>query len=112
MIDETTSQAKALKALGDPTRLRIIQFLGCCPQCNVIDEDGSCGPTASEVCCTITGAEKINSTISHHLHELKGAGLIEIERKGKSMICTLNKEALAQLGQFVISLSKGENPCL
>lgn len=111
MIDETTRKAKALKALGDPTRLRIVQFLNCCPQCNVVGEDGACGPTAGEVCCNITGAEKITSTISHHLHELKEAGLIEIERKGKHMICTLNAKAMSELAGFVASLSQGEKAC-
>ncbi len=97
--------AAMFKALGDPTRLRIFTFLrGCC--CLVAVEDSGDvrpvdGPTAGEVCCRITGAEKITSTISHHLKELRLAGLITIERRGKNMICGVNREAVAALAAYL-----------
>ena len=106
--DETT--VKALKALADPTRLRIIRFLSleCC-QVAAIDEDGGIqGPTAGEICCYITGAEKISSTISHHLHELQAAGLIEISRRGKFMVCTLRRETLDSVTTELQNISKGD----
>ena len=103
---------KALKALSDPSRLRIVQFLSnmCCGRA-AVDDDGGVydGPSASEVCFHLTGAEKINSTVSHHLHELEDAGLIQITRSGKKMICTLNSEALKTLSDELLELSKG-NP--
>jgi len=102
---------KALKALGDPTRFRIVEFLGkmCCGTASV-DEDGGVydGPTASEVCCHLTGAEKINSTVSHHLHELEDAGLIRIERRGKRMVCTLRPESLESLADHLKAIAKGD----
>ena len=108
MDSETT--LKAIKALSDPTRFRIVQFLStmCCGQA-AVDEDGGVydGPSAGEVCCHITGAEKITSTVSHHLHELEDAGLIDINRHGKKMICTLNPKALDQLADQLTNLSQG-----
>src|SRR5258708_17958646 len=97
--------AAMFKALGDPTRLRIFEFLRscCCPV--VVEESGDVrpvmGPTVGEVCCRITGAEKINSTISHHLKELRLAGLITIERRGKNMICGVNREAVEALAAYL-----------
>lgn len=109
MADETTTLA--LKALADPTRFRIVEFLSrmCCGTA-AVDEEGGVyeGPTASEVCCHLTGAEKITSTVSHHLHELENAGMIRIERRGKRMICTLRPEALESLSDRLRLLAKGD----
>lgn len=114
MEDET--RQKALRALSDPTRFRIVDFLShmCCGTA-AVDEEGGVydGPTASEVCCHLTGAEKINSTISHHLHELEDAGLIRIKRRGKRMICSLRREAFEALADRLRLIAKGEtqNEC-
>jgi ArsR family transcriptional regulator, arsenate/arsenite/antimonite-responsive transcriptional repressor len=94
------------KALGDPTRLRIFTFLRscCCPV--AVEETGDVrpvdGPTAGEVCCHVMpGARQINSTVSHHLKELRMAGLITVERRGKNMVCGVNREAIAALVAFL-----------
>lgn len=98
-------RAAMFKALGDPTRLRIFDFLrGCC--CPVaVEETGEVrpvqGPTVGEVCCTVTGADKITSVVSHHIKELRLAGLITVERRGKNMICGVNREAVAALAAYL-----------
>ena len=105
-IEMTTPQ---LRALGDQTRLRIVECLACCPECINGSEDGH---TATRVCCDVTGGEKITSTVSHHLKELREAGLIRMERQGKKMICSLEREALKKLGGYLISIASGEkNVC-
>jgi ArsR family transcriptional regulator len=96
--------AEEFKALGDPTRLRIFEFLRscCCPV--AVDEDGEVrpvnGPTVGEVCCQVTGVDKITSTISFHLKELRNAGLISMEKRGKNMICGVNHDALKRLAAY------------
>ena len=97
--------AAMFKALGEPTRLRIFDFLRscCCPVSveNSGDVRPVSGPTVGEVCCRITGADRINSTISEHLKELRGAGLITIERRGRNMVCGVNKDAALALAAYL-----------
>ena len=96
--------ATACKALGDPTRLQIFEFLRaqCCPV--AVEETGEVrpvlGPTVGEVCCHVTGAEQINSKISQHIKELRLAGLVTVERRGKNMICGVNREAIDALATY------------
>ncbi len=96
-----TERAAMFKALGDPTRLRIFEFLRACCAPVAVEETGEVrpvsGPTVGEVCCRVTGAEKITSSVSFHLKELRLAGLITVERRGKNMICGINHEAVAAL---------------
>ncbi len=100
----------ALKALSDPTRLQIVRFLAdcCCKRAELYEDGAVIGPTAGEVCCHITGAERINSTISHHLHELEAAQIITITRRGKSMICSLRPESLLTLGTQLVTLANSQ----
>ncbi len=110
MADETTFLI--LKALADPTRLHIVEFLAkcACGQINLLDESGAVeGPTAGEVCCHITGADKITSTVSHHLHELENAGLVKLEKRGKTTVCTLVPSALNDMALYLTKLASGEN---
>jgi len=107
MANEMTQAA--LKALADPTRLHIVEFLShmCCGRASVFEDGGVEGPTAGEVCCHITGAEKITSTISHHLHELEEAGLVNLERRGKTTMCTLRPDGLRQVAAELNAIADG-----
>jgi ArsR family transcriptional regulator len=120
MPDNETTQLNhsvMFKALGEPTRLRIFDFLRscCCPV--AVEESGDVrpvnGPTVGEVCCRITGADHITSTISGHLKELREAGLITIERRGRNMICGVNREAIAALASYLTDTptNTGGNCC-
>lgn len=102
---DSSQMAQAFKALGDPTRLRIVEFLQCCPQCGALDEEGNAtelsGATAGEVCCSLFGSTEPASRVSFHLKELRQAGLIRMERRGKYMVCSLVPEALQSLSTFL-----------
>ncbi len=109
---KSTELVEMFKALGDPTRLEIFEFLRscCCPV--AVGEEGEVrpvtGPTVGEVCCRVTGAEQINSKISHHLKELRLAGLITVERRGKNMICGVNYKAVEALAGYLIGDADGD----
>jgi ArsR family transcriptional regulator len=113
-----TDFAAMFKALGDPTRLRIFEFLcrQCCPV--AVEENGDVrpvlGPTVGDICCHVTGAERITSTLSFHLKELRLAGLVTTERHGKNMICGVNREAAASLASYLngsVPSSKSGDGC-
>lgn len=80
-----------LKALADPRRMEIVERLG--KRC------------ASAGCADMREVLHISAaTLSHHLHELETAGLIQIEREGKFARLTLRRDVwqafLADLGQL------------
>jgi ArsR family transcriptional regulator len=104
-MSERVDVAAMFKALGDPTRLHIFAFLRSCCGAVAVEESGAVrpvvGPTVGEVCCHVTGAEQITSRISHHLKELRLAGLITVERRGKNMICGVNHEAVRALAAYL-----------
>ncbi len=91
----------AFRALGDPTRWRLFRFLSCCDCSVALDEHGEVrpvkGPTVGEVCCSVTGAAGITSTVSHHLRELRLAGLITTKRRGKHIVCAVVPQAVKAL---------------
>lgn len=100
------------KALGEPSRLKIFQYLCSCCDVFQIEPDNNIrevnGVTVGDVCCNITGENTITSTISHHLKELRNAGLINMERKGKNMLCSVNKEKTELLSKYLNNIS---SPC-
>ncbi|MBL8088327.1 MAG: helix-turn-helix transcriptional regulator [Chthonomonas sp.] len=93
------------KALGDPTRARIFEFL--CSRCNpvALDDSGDVRPvqgvTVGEVCCHVTGNEQFSSTVSFHIKELRLAGLIHAEKSGKFMVCSLRREAIDMMREYL-----------
>jgi ArsR family transcriptional regulator len=89
------------RALSDPTRLAIYQFLRCCSGKVSLEEDGSvrpaAGPTVGEVCCQVQVAQ---STVSHHLKELRRAGLIKASKVGRAIHCEIDGGALSAIREF------------
>lgn len=85
------------KALSDPNRLAILQLLRdrCGRGCRVsADEERN---TVSEI------AEEFRlslSTVSHHLKELRNAGLIRCEKRGQWVFCSPNEEILRSIREF------------
>lgn len=90
-----TDMARIFKALGDPTRLAIFELVRSC------GEDGCTESDASDSLSQI--AERFGlslSTVSHHVKELRTAGLISCEKRGQRLYCSVDAEVLARLERF------------
>jgi ArsR family transcriptional regulator len=82
---EAEATAELFKALGDPSRVRIVNVLA----------------TAGEAVCICDLIEPLGlsqPTVSHHMKKLLDAGLVEREQRGKWAYFTLNRDAVERLG--------------
>jgi len=98
------------RALGDRTRARIFEFLCTNSSPVALDDTGDVrtvqGVTVGEVCCHVTGSEQFSSTVSFHLKELRLAGLIHAEKNGKFMVCSVKREAIRVMCDYLESQAK------
>jgi ArsR family transcriptional regulator len=96
--DRAKGLARVFKALGDENRLAIFQLLRerCAGGCEV-SEDGA-DRTVSEIAKEFDLAL---STVSHHLKELRNAGLVICEKHGKQVYCQVNAALLEDLEAFM-----------
>ncbi|KSZ56141.1 metalloregulator ArsR/SmtB family transcription factor (plasmid) [Rhodococcus pyridinivorans] len=83
--DAALELALRLKALADPVRIKLVSIL-------LTADDG-------EVCtCDLaTGVDLTESTVSHHLGQLRKAGMVESERRGMNVFHRARTEALDAL---------------
>jgi ArsR family transcriptional regulator len=91
--------ARMFKALGDPSRLAIFELVRNCDRDGCTDEEAA--NSLSEI------AERFGlalSTVSHHVKELRDAGLIHCEKRGQKLHCWVDAAVLERLEQFA---SKG-----
>lgn len=93
--------AELFKALSNPQRLRMFAKLA--SACR----DGSCcqggGEEAMGLCVGELGEDMglAASTISHHIKELRQAGLLKVERRGQRVECWLDMEILGVVAGFL-----------
>ncbi|MDJ0770468.1 MAG: metalloregulator ArsR/SmtB family transcription factor [Ilumatobacter sp.] len=93
--DEAAQLAAQLKALADPTRIRMISML-------------ATSPTGELCACDLPEAVgKSQPTTSHHLGQLVAAGLVEREQRGKWAWFRLRTDHLAALR---VALGEGAEP--
>ncbi len=78
--------AVRLKALADPMRLRLLSLILTCEN----EENSTTGALAA-----VVGLAE--STVSHHLGQLRNAGLVASDRRGMSVHHVARRDALAAL---------------
>jgi ArsR family transcriptional regulator, arsenate/arsenite/antimonite-responsive transcriptional repressor len=87
-LDEASAErlARAFKALGDPTRVRLLSMIAA--------SDGG------EACvCDLTAPVGLSQpTVSHHMKLLVDAGLVTREQRGKWAYYAVVSDALQALG--------------
>jgi ArsR family transcriptional regulator len=94
-----TDADRIFKALGDPARVRILEFLrspgaGCCT-------------FAGQICaCDVERVLNLSqATISHHMKLLIDAGLVAATKRGRWMHYTLKAEAFDRAAGWLKSFS-------
>lgn len=96
------------KALADPTRVRILEFLLRCDCSVALGPRGEVrpvdGPTVGDVCCSIEGAP---STLSFHLKELRASHLVTTEKRGRHIVCAPRRDTIRELADALAQLAKG-----
>lgn len=95
--------AGMFKALSNPNRLKIfLRLVSCC----VPDETTHIRESVeSEGCACVGDLGKdlgiVASTISHHIKELRQAGLIQMERRGQKIECWIDPGTISALKGFL-----------
>jgi ArsR family transcriptional regulator len=98
-MNKPANLASAFKALGDPTRLKIMELLRTRGQscCGLIsrDERGLCA-------CDVEEAVGLSqAAVSHHMAILVREGLVDAEKRGRWVYYSRNEAALARLAEAV-----------
>ena len=94
--------AEIFKALSNPNRLKIfLRLISCCQPGAPTTIKESVEPEAC-ACVGELGQDLgiVPSTISHHIKELRQAGLIRMERNGQKIECSMEPDTLKALKGF------------
>ncbi len=93
--------AEIFKALSNPNRLKIFMNLVSCCTPGLTDIKSS---MKHEDCACVGDLGKdlgiVPSTISHHIKELRQAGLIHMKRRGQRIECWIDAETRMALKDF------------
>ena len=104
--------AGMFKALANPHRLNIFMRLISC--CGASTARGV-APEKMKTCVGQLGQDLgiVPSTVSHHIKELRQAGLIDMERNGQKIFCRVDPATLKALSNFFVELhgSTENNTC-
>ncbi|MBW2624076.1 MAG: winged helix-turn-helix transcriptional regulator, partial [Deltaproteobacteria bacterium] len=95
-IEKIEKFADMFKALSNPNRLKIfLRLISCCPPRTLTEIRQGVEPEGC-ACVGDLGQDLgiVASTISHHIKELKRAGLIRMERNGQKMECSIEPDTL------------------
>lgn len=93
--DDAKRLARMFKALGDPTRVRLLSMIA--------------AQSSAEACvCDLTGPVGLSQpTVSHHMKQLVDAGLVTRAQRGKWAYYAIVPETLAMLSGVLDPQSLG-----
>jgi DNA-binding transcriptional ArsR family regulator len=97
--DELYRYADIFRVLSNPHRLKIFMRLSCCAA------EGDESPREDQICTCVGELGKdlgiAPSTVSHHLKELHQAGLVKMQRKGKSVECWVDCKVVEAISDYL-----------
>lgn len=100
--EKSEQYAEVFKALSNPQRLKIFMSLAYCGVEGIAyDDSGNCCECVSALG---EGTGLTLSTVSHHLKELRHAGLIKTRRRGQHIECWVEKGCLSDIADFLKSI--------
>ena len=105
--------ARQLKALAHPQRLKLLaliraQCFCCYPVApGAVPAAGKAAPVGACVGDLACECDIAPSTVSHHLKELRTAGLIDVERRGQFIYCRAREDVLAGIVRFLSAVPDG-----
>jgi len=89
-MDVFAAAAVQLKALADPTRLKIVDMLSCGELC---------------ACMILVRFSITQPTLSHHMKTLCDCGLVHGRKEGKWIYYALDEKAIRDLQAFLAELT-------
>jgi DNA-binding transcriptional ArsR family regulator len=96
--DRMENISEMFKALSNPNRLIIFsRLISCCTPGTVCSADAGMRACVGELGQDIGIAP---STVSHHIKELRRAGLIRMKRRGRKVECWIDPDTLRDLAEF------------
>jgi ArsR family transcriptional regulator len=104
---ELEQLAEVFKALSNPHRLEIfLKLVSCCPPGTKCDPDEAMRKCLADLRKNL---QIVPSTLSHHIKELRRAGLIRVERRGKNLECWVDRETVLEIAKQLTGCSQTLN---
>jgi ArsR family transcriptional regulator len=85
------------KALGDPTRLKIVDMISCCELC---------------ACVILEEFDITQPSLSHHMKILCDCGLVNGRKEGKWTYYSLNNEVVQSFRAFLDEVTTASENCI
>jgi ArsR family transcriptional regulator, arsenate/arsenite/antimonite-responsive transcriptional repressor len=89
-VEEARQLARAFKALGDPTRVRLLSLIAAAP------DQEAC------ICDLIEPVGLSQPTVSHHMKQLVDAGLVSREQRGRLAFYRIEQQTLTTLSGALV----------
>lgn len=96
-MDNQTEFAPVFKALGDSTRLKIIEMLSCGELC---------------ACDILESFHITQPTLSYHMKILTDCGLVESHKEGSWMHYSNNQEVIDKVKEFWGKITTEQEECI
>lgn len=95
--DDAERLARSFKALSDPTRVRLLSLIA--------------AHSGGEACiCDLTDPVGLSQpTVSHHMKQLAGAGLVTREQRGKWAYYRIVEDSLRSLGAALATATQARS---